>query len=232
MIHYDAVLAIFRYLSATRHHGITYTRVTTVELLPDTMPPSRKNAFPSDAANEHHINDLYELLFGYADSDWAMDIRHRRSISGIIMMLAGGAIAWKCPRVQITISLSTTEAEILSASDAGRLALYLRSVLAELGHPQEYATVIFEDNRAAVLISQASHPTRQTRHIDIREFALLDWNDRGLIILESLDTSKNASDMLTKQCPKVLYACHYDLTSGKSFYQSTYPTTSSSSASK
>jgi hypothetical protein len=160
-----------------------------------------------------------------------MDIRHRRHILGIIMMLAGGAIAWKC-RVQITISLSTTEAEILSASDAGRLALYLRSVLDELGHPQKHATDIFEDNRATVLISQTSHPTRQTHHIDIREFAvLLDWNDRGLIILESLDTSKNASDMLTKQCPKVLYARHYDLTLGKSFYQSTYPT-SSSSASK
>ena len=118
-----------------------------------------------------------------------MDIRHRRSISGIIMMLAGGAIAWLC-RVQITISLSTTESEILSASDAGRLALYLRSVLADLGYPQHHATVIFEDNRATVLISQAAHPTRQTRHIDIREFALLDWNDCGLIILESLDTTK------------------------------------------
>jgi hypothetical protein len=121
------------------------------------------------------------------------------------MMLAGGNIAWKC-RVHITISLNMTESEILSASDAGRLALYLCSVLAELGHTQHHATVIFEDNRTAVHISQASHPTRQTHCIDIREFALLNWNDRGLIILESLDTSKNASDMLTKQCPKVLYA--------------------------
>jgi hypothetical protein len=102
------------------------------------------------------------------------------------MMLAGGAIAWKC-HVQITISLSTMESEVLSASDAGRLSLYLRSVLDELGHTQHHATIIFEDNRAAaVLISQASHPTRQTRHIDIREFALLDWNDRDLISLESM----------------------------------------------
>jgi hypothetical protein len=76
----------------------------------------------------HLLQDLYDLLFGYADSDWAMDIRHRRSISGIIMMLAGGAIAWKC-RVQVTILLSTTESEVLSASDAGHLALFLRSVL-------------------------------------------------------------------------------------------------------
>jgi hypothetical protein len=40
-------------------------------------PPTR-SAFSSDAANDHHIDDLYDLLFGYADSDWAtmMDIRH------------------------------------------------------------------------------------------------------------------------------------------------------------
>jgi hypothetical protein len=228
MIHYDAVLAIFRYLSATKHHGITYTRVVPINSLPSSPPPTR-SAFPSDANNDHDIKALYDSLFGYADSDWAMDIRHRRSISGIIMMLAGGAIAWLC-RVQITISLSTTESEILSASDAGRLALYLRSVLAELGHPQHNATVIFEDNRSTVLISQASHPTRQTRHIDIREFALLDWNERDLIMLEPIDTSMNASDMLTKQCPKVLFARHYDITSGKTFYYSSYHTSSLSAS--
>jgi hypothetical protein len=179
MIHYDAVLVIFRYRVATKHHGITYTRVITVNFLPSTPPPPRSTP-PSDAPNNHLLQDLYDLLFGYADSDWAMDIHHHHSILGIIMMLAGGAIAWKC-RVQVMVSLSTTESEVLSASDAGHLALYLcSSVLDALGHVQHDATVIFEDNHAAVLISQASHPTRQNRHIDIREFALLDWNDCDL----------------------------------------------------
>jgi hypothetical protein len=73
MIHYDAILAIFRYLSVTKHHGITCTCVITVELLPDTMLPNR-SAFPSEAPNDHHLTDLYDLLYGYADSDWVMDI--------------------------------------------------------------------------------------------------------------------------------------------------------------
>jgi hypothetical protein len=76
MIHYDAVLAIFRYLSATKHEGITYTRIIIVESLPRDLPPAR-SAHPSDAANDHLLQNLYALLFGYADSDWAMDIvRH------------------------------------------------------------------------------------------------------------------------------------------------------------
>jgi hypothetical protein len=168
MIHYDAILAIFRYLSVTKHHGISYTQIIPVKLLPDIMPPNQ-SAFPSDAPNDHHLMDLYDLLYGYADYDWAMDIGYHHSISGIMMMLAGSAIAWKCCVVQITISLSLTESEILSSP----------SILAELSHTQHHPTVIFQDNRAAVLISQVSHPTRQTCHIDIHEFALLDWNDCG-----------------------------------------------------
>jgi hypothetical protein len=82
------------------------------------------------------------------------------------------------------------------------------SFVAELGHMQHNATVIFEDNCAAILISQASHPTRQTRHIDIRKFALLDWNDCNLVTLKSIDTAQNASDMLTKN----LYFRYYDIT--------------------
>jgi hypothetical protein len=37
MIHYDAVLAIFRYLSVTRHHDITYTRVTLLSSYSQTL---------------------------------------------------------------------------------------------------------------------------------------------------------------------------------------------------
>jgi hypothetical protein len=81
---------------------------------------------------------------GYVDSDWAADIRHRRSIFGVVFKLAGAAIAWKCC-VQHTVSLSSTEAEFLAASDAGKMALYLRSILDELDIPQWFATGLYED---------------------------------------------------------------------------------------
>jgi hypothetical protein len=144
-----------------------------------------------------------------------MDIQHCHSILGIIMMLlAGSDIAWKS-HVQITISLCMTEPEIISASDAGRLAaLYLRSILAELGHTQHHATVIFEDNCTAVLITEASHPTQQTHHhIDIREFALF---DAGMTVVSSLFWNPAPwhfekcpwQHAHQKQWPKVLFARH------------------------
>ena len=60
-----------------------------------------------------------------------MNIRPHRPFSGIVFQLAGAAIAWKC-RVQPTVSLGTTEAEFLAASDAGKMTLYyLPSILNE-----------------------------------------------------------------------------------------------------
>ena len=35
------------------------------------------------------------LLYGFVDSDWAADSQHRRSISGIIYMMAGAAVIYK-----------------------------------------------------------------------------------------------------------------------------------------
>ena len=84
----------------------------------------------------------------------------------MVFKLAGAAISWKC-RVQPTISLSSTEAEFLAASDAGKMALYLRSILDELHVPQTFATLLYEDNRGNLLMAHAGQPTKQSCHIDI-----------------------------------------------------------------
>ena len=62
------------------------------------------------------------------------------------------------------------------------MILYLRSILDEINVPQENATVMYEDNQGALLMANAGQPTRRTRHVDIREFALLDWVERDLVI--------------------------------------------------
>jgi hypothetical protein len=178
LIHYTAVKCIFKYFNATPDDGLTYWHTKPHPSLPHLPPPVCLTA-PSDQSLFHDVSDSAEsytptALHGYVNSDWAMDIRHCRSISGIVFKLAGAAIAWKCP-VQPTVSLSSTEAEFLAASDADKMALYLRSILDELHVPQTYATVIYEDNRGALRMASAAQPTKQSRHIDIREYAILDW---------------------------------------------------------
>jgi hypothetical protein len=62
---------------------------------------------PTDRVDEHVQKERY-TMYGYSNADWAMDIRPRRSISGMVFFLAGAVVAWKT-HVQPTIVLSTAE---------------------------------------------------------------------------------------------------------------------------
>jgi hypothetical protein len=156
-------------------------------------------------------------MYGYSDSDWVMYIRHRRIISGMVFFLGGAVIAWKT-RVQPTVFLSTAESEFLAASDPGRLALFIRAVMTELGQSQLQATTIYEDNDACIKVADSLAPTRQMRHITICDFALQDWTERDLITLVSCPSNANASHMFTKQVVKILFARNMDHISGRTTF--------------
>ncbi len=51
---------------------------------------------------------------------------------------------------------------------------------------QPDATILYEDNNGALLMANAQQPTRHTRHMDIKKFALLDWVERDLITLHNI----------------------------------------------
>ena len=63
----------------------------------------------------------------------------------------------------------------MAATDAGKMILYIRSILWDLGIPQLAATVIGEDNDECTAIGNAQKTTPRTRHMDIRYRALSDW---------------------------------------------------------
>jgi hypothetical protein len=215
-VHYDAVYGIFQFLFGTCNDGLTYTRTVPTEWAPViTHVPLRSQ--PMDRKEEHIPAQNLTTLYGYSDSDWAMDIRHRHSISGMVFFLGGAVIAWKT-RVQPTVSLSTAESEFLAASGSGRLALFIRAVMADLGQSQLQATTIYEDNDACIKLADSSAPTRQMRHIAIRDFTLQDWTERDLVTLVSCPSNANASNMFTKQVGKILFARHTDHISGRTTF--------------
>jgi hypothetical protein len=70
--------------------------------------------------------------------------------------------------------------------------------MTELGQSQLAATTIYEYNYACIKVAGSSMPTRQIRHISIRDFALQDWTDHDLVTLVSCPSNADASDMFTK----------------------------------
>jgi hypothetical protein len=220
-IHYDAVYGIFQYLYGSHTDGLTYTRpdhITSGPVLKRT--PLRSQ--PTDRLDEHVLTENLATLYGYSDADWGMDIRHRRSISGMVFFLAGAVVAWKT-RVQPTVALSTAESELLAASDTGRLGIFIGAVLAELLQPQHAATTIREEYDACRMVANSTAPTRQIRHIALRDFALQDWTGRNLIALTACASNANAPDMFTKQVGNILFSPHHGHISGRFTFFRTNP---------
>ena len=142
------------------------------------------------------------------------DQSNRKSVSGIAILFAGGLVYYKT-KYQSTVSHSTTEAEFTAACDAAKAILYLRSILDQLGVSQDHATILYEDNAGALLMATAQQPTRRTRHMEIKHFALQDWIEQDLLSLLRIDTSSNISDGFTKQLGRSQFHKHRDSLMGR-----------------
>ena len=70
-------------------------------------------------------------MTGSCDTTWASDRTERRSMGGIVMMLAGAAVYYRT-RLQPTVAQSSTEAVFTNMVDAGKAALHLRWILDEI----------------------------------------------------------------------------------------------------
>ena len=90
-VHVQAAKRILRYLKGSKELCLTYRR--------DTPDPN--------------------TIIAYADADHAGDPDTRRSVTGYVLMMNGGAIAWQSTRQHVT-ALSTAEAEYYSKRDRTR----------------------------------------------------------------------------------------------------------------
>ena len=213
-IHFDALKHLYRYLKCTSTDGIYYWRIKHRTDLPSgPFPQTRKdnNYIPSDSTRTQ--TEPF-VLTSAVDSDHATDQTHRKSVSGIIHKLAGGTVLYKS-KYQDVIATSTSEAEFIAAAEAGKQILYLRTILDEIGIPQDKANILYEDNQGALLMANAQRPTKRTKHMDIKHFALQDWVDRDLITLKRINTSDNYSDAMTKPTGRTIYYRHMDFIQGK-----------------
>ena len=104
--HHIGLQRVFRYLQETQHTRIRYQRLD----------------------DEHTV---FPKSFGYTDSDWAGDQHDRKSTSGYVLLLCGGAISWKSRKPDV-VATSSTEAEYVALSEAAKESIWLRRLLTEL----------------------------------------------------------------------------------------------------
>lgn len=112
-----------------------------------------------------------------------------------------GAVSWSS-RLQSFVTLSTTEAEYISAVSAAQEAIWLRNFFSELGYTFPSSSVLYSDNRSAIAVAKNPEHHGRMKHLDLRYYWLRDAVAKGLIDIRHLRTDDMPADALTKALPR------------------------------
>ena len=137
-------------------------------------------------------------LFGMSDSDWAV----KHSTTGWLFMLSQATVSWGSKK-QVSVALSSCEAEIMAASDAAKEALYLRRFAAELGMTDDpsRSTALFVDNMSAIDVAYNPEHHGKVKHIERRHFFIREAVEDMKIRVPFVATADNWADFFTKALP-------------------------------
>ncbi|KAL1504885.1 hypothetical protein AB1Y20_008655 [Prymnesium parvum] len=139
----------------------------------------------------------------YSDSDWCV----AHSTTGAVHCVGGRVISASSKR-QVSIALSSTEAEIMAASLAGAEIMYLRGVLRDLAYDVSEPTVLWVDNSGAVELTKRRESAVRSRHIERRYLKIREWVAEGHIVAKYKPTADNHADMFTKPLPPDVFFYH------------------------
>jgi hypothetical protein len=148
----------------------------------------------------HYAPDLAgkgELFTAYCDADHGGNPDNGRSTSGYVIKMGTGAISWSS-KLQPFVTLSTTEAEYVSAVSAGSEILWLRNLFTEFGYAQKDPSPLHIDNRSALSVARNPDHHGRVKHLDLRFYWLRDEVAKGRIRVEHLRTDQMPADILTK----------------------------------
>src|SRR5258706_8079716 len=131
--HWAEAKCVLSYLKGTSNYAICYS----------TDGSAIRNVFGYlQGIGMRPTEDLFE---GFSNSDWAGCVDTRRSTSGFVWIMGGGAICWRS-KLQTIVVLSSTEAEYVGTTPAVQEVIWLRDLLQELGIIDDSPSLLNMDN--------------------------------------------------------------------------------------
>lgn len=140
-------------------------------------------------------------LYGFCDSDWGGSVDDSKSTSGYAFTLGTGVFSWQSKK-QKTVALSTAEAEYVSASLATSQAIWLRSIMEDIGEKQGEPTLILCDNKSAIAMAKNPVFHNRTKHIARKHHFIRDAVEDKEIDVIYCRTEDQVADIFTKALPK------------------------------
>ena len=119
-------------------------------------------------------------------------------------MYAGCLITW-VSKMQTEIALSTTESEYIALSSAMREVILFLGLMKEtaglfvlLTRDPVFCCTVWEDNEICITVSKIPKFTPRKNHIAIKYHNFRRFVSDGTIIIKSIDTAEQISDIFTK----------------------------------
>jgi hypothetical protein len=168
--HWTTIKRVFRYLRGTTSYGLCCQRRPGLDRVLD--------------------------IHGLVDADWVGDLDHRRSTTGYVFNLFGGAISWM-RKQQVVVALSTIEVEYMAATHARKEVVWLQILCSGIGLVQQEERLAC-DSKSAIFLAKNPAYHLKAKHIDVQYHFVRDMVEEKKVFLEKVDTLKNFADSLTK----------------------------------
>ena len=168
--HWNALMHVMGYIKNTIDYGLTYSRDS--------------NLSPT----------------AFVDADYGGCKDTRRSTSGYVFTMAGGAVTWSSKR-QATVALSTVEAEYVAMSRCTQQMVWMCNWMNEVSIECSLPGIIRGDNRRAIALTKNTKDHGKVKHIDIRHHYIRELIHSGDIMIEQVASSDNIVDLFTKPLP-------------------------------
>jgi hypothetical protein len=133
----------------------------------------------------------------YVDASYGIH-QDGKSHSGVVILMGSGIVYAKSCKQSIVVK-SSTEAELVAASDHAGVYLELKNVLNGLLN-ENVKVVLMQDNKSSIKLIENGRlsSSERTKHISIRYFWLKERVDSGDICVEYCKTEVMLANILTK----------------------------------
>ncbi|XP_057994493.1 secreted RxLR effector protein 161-like [Hevea brasiliensis] len=174
--HWKIAKKVMRYLQGTKNYMLTYKRSSNLEVI------------------------------GYSDSDFAGCVDDRKSTSGYIFMMSGGAVSWKSAK-QTLIATSTMEAEYVACYEATCQAVWLKKLISGILVVESISRplTIYCDNAPTICFSQNYRNFSRTKHFDFKFLFVRENIHESHTRIEHITTDRMITDPLTKALPITIF---------------------------
>jgi hypothetical protein len=153
-------------------------------------------------------SDTLEII-GYSDADYAGDRDDRKSTSGYVFTLAGGAISWRSSKQEL-VATSTMYAEFIACFEATGQVMWLEKFIPDLRLVDciNIPLNMYCDNASAICYEHNNKSSNATKPIEIKFYAMKDRVQDNTISLKHISTKEMLTDPLSNGLPLSVFKEH------------------------